>query len=82
MAVIIWRQVEHAQIRTGRGRSLGPDRTRRARWWVLDLDCGHQVIRIVRYKPLERPQRGGIQHRSLTDVLPVPERVRCEECQP
>lgn len=68
----------------GRGSVLGPDTSRRTRWWELTLACGHKVERTVRYRPLQprrARQRGGTQHRSLDDVLPAPRRVRCEFCR-
>lgn len=75
-----WRRVTgEPRIRQGRGSVLGPDTSRRTRWWVLTLECGHTAERTVRYRPLpaaER-QRGGTQHRDLADVLPAPRRVRC-----
>jgi hypothetical protein len=67
-------------LREGRGSVLGPDTSRRTRWWDMQLECGHKVERIVRYRPLYPTQRGGTQHRSRSDVLPPPHRVRCEFC--
>jgi hypothetical protein len=67
----------------GRGGYLGPDTSRRAKWWVLDLDCGHTTERSVRYGPRKDGyprQRGGTQRRSLNDVLPAPKRVQCHFC--
>ena len=56
------------------------DRT--SRWWELILNCGHEVIRPVRYteNPSDktyRPYNG----RSSADALPAPKRVYCEECE-
>jgi hypothetical protein len=82
--VIVWREVATASMREGRGSVLGPDPSRRARWWVLVLECGHKTERFVRYGPHKDgwpAQHGGTQHRSLDDVLPAPKRVRCAECQ-
>jgi hypothetical protein len=76
-----WRAVCSFRRREGRGSVLGPDTVRRARWWELELECGHRVERFVRYRPQDRPQRGGTQHRSGSDVLPAPRRVRCELCR-
>jgi hypothetical protein len=76
-----WRAVVNAERRTGRGSMLGPDTSRRARWWELELQCGHKTYRTVRYKPSGNPQRGGTQHRDINDVLPAPKRVRCELCE-
>ena len=76
-----WRAVVNAERRTGRGSVLGPDTSRRARWWELELECGHKACRTVRYKPSEDPQRGGTQRRDIDDALPAPKRVRCEECE-
>lgn len=79
--VIIWRAVVASQQRSGRGSVLGPDTTRRARWWSLTLECEHVVERTVRYKSSDTPQRGGTQHRYADDVLPAPVRVQCEYCK-
>jgi hypothetical protein len=80
---IAWRAVVKSVLRSGRGGTLGPDTPRRARWYVLDLECGHAVERTAKYRPLpaEQRQRGGTQHRHGGDVLPPPRRVRCERCQ-
>jgi hypothetical protein len=77
-----WRFVlkdDEPVVRTGRGSVLGPDTSRRARWWVLDLECGHRVERSVRYR--KRPERYPAG-RSRHDVMPHPDRVRCEHCPP
>ncbi len=76
-----WRAVVSAELRVGRGSVLGPDTTRRARWWELGLKCGHKTQRTVRYKRSDDPQRGGTQRRDIGDVLPAPKRVRCELCE-
>jgi hypothetical protein len=80
--VSAWRGVSAASLRSGRGSFLGPDTSRRARWWGLDLECGHKTERTVRYRrlPAGEVQRGGTQHRNADDVLPAPKRVRCEQC--
>lgn len=65
---------------SGRGGLLGGDTTRRTAWWVLRLECGHQVERVVKYLPAESARVGGTQSRSITDVRPAPKRVRCEMC--
>lgn len=77
-----WRKVASAELRSGRGGVLGPHTTRRPRWWVLGLACGHVAERAVRYRPLpvgER-QHGGTQYRSRDDALPAPKRIRCAAC--
>lgn len=64
---------------------MGPDTSRRARWWELTLTCHHVVERSARYSPRADGwpvQRGGTQHRNADDVLPAPKRVRCERCEP
>lgn len=69
---------------SGRGSFLGPDTSRRTRWWRLVLACGHEAERAVRYGPPKdgrQRQRGGTQHRSADDVLPAPRRARCWRCQ-
>ena len=77
-----WQNVIAAELHQGRGSVLGRDTARRTRWWLLTLDCGHFAERTVRYRPLPQAQvqRGGTQHRSGTDVLPAPQRARCEYC--
>jgi hypothetical protein len=79
-----WRQVVKAEgPREGRGGLLSGLTERRARWWDLDLDCGHRVQRSARYGPHKDGyprQHGGTQHRSRDDVLPAPKHVRCEHC--
>jgi hypothetical protein len=76
-----WQQVTKADGPfEGRGGLLGPDTSRRTRWWELDLECGHRVERTVRYRAREVKHgrmRGGIQHRRLSDVLDPPKRVLC-----
>jgi hypothetical protein len=68
--------VKSAKLEQGRGSVLGPDTDRWARWWALELFCGHTVERPVRYRPTRRRQRT----RSRSDVLPAQKRVRCERC--
>lgn len=76
-----WRKVvRKLALRAGRGSVLGPSTSRRTRWWELELECGHVVERTVRYSPAKNPKRGGTQHRSRSDVLPHPKKVRCEYC--
>jgi hypothetical protein len=78
-----WRDVTGSHLHSGRGSLLGGDTARRARWWALDLACGHKTERTVRYRalPASEVQRGGTQHRNADDVLPAPERVRCQQCR-
>jgi hypothetical protein len=80
-----WRKVTAVSgPRSGRGSLLGPDTTRRAHWWELELECGHRADRDVRFGPHKdgrTRQRGGTQHRSLGDMLPAPGRVRCTDCK-
>jgi hypothetical protein len=78
---VYWRAIVSAELRVGRGSVLGPDTTRRARWWELGLKCGHNTQRTVRYERSDNPQRGGTQHRDIGEVLPAPKRVRCELCE-
>ena len=75
-----WREVTASRLTAGRGGLLGPDTSRRAKWYTLDLDCGHRVERNARFRPLPNPSRGGTQHRSRSDALPPPRKVRCEAC--
>ncbi len=64
----------------GRGGVLGPDTDRRTRWWEMTLECGHQVERTVSYRTPTPGEYVNRRHRSYTDVLPHPRRVRCEQC--
>lgn len=62
----------------GRGSVLGPDTTRRTRWWEGTLECGHGFERTVKYAKREaRYPRA----RRLDDVLDPPKRVRCHDCR-
>jgi hypothetical protein len=77
-----WRTVAGEPVlKSGRGGLLGPATTRRARWWEMHLECGHDAERTVRYRPQGDDgwpvQRGGTQHRSRDDILPAPRRVLC-----
>lgn len=85
MTLAPWRKViKVSGYFEGRGGVLGPDTSRRTRWWELDLECGHGAERTVRYSPRRdgyARQRGGTQHRSACDVLPAPKRVRCTACR-
>lgn len=56
----------------------------RARWWELDLECGHYVERSARYEKGAAGGRGfaALHHPApLNKVLDPPERVRCRACQ-
>jgi hypothetical protein len=80
-----WRKVARTDgYFEGRGSVLGPDTSRRTRWWELTLEgCDHRVERTVRYAPRTdgyARSRGGTQHRSASAVLPAPKRVRCDRC--
>lgn len=78
MAAPLRARVGEARLHEGRGSVLGPDTSRRTRWWEMTLECGHIVERTVKYDPKrERPFR---RARSLGDVLPPPTRARCEQC--
>jgi len=81
---IAWRAVVKAHLHSGRGGYLGPDTARRQRWYDLDLECGHAVQRTARYRHLDDPRRqdeGWRRTRTAADVLPAPQRARCEHCQ-
>ena len=71
------RHVTTAVLREGRTGLLGPDTSRRSRWWDLGLDCGHVEERPARYLPRKARRR----QRVRTDVLPAPTRARCFTCQ-
>lgn len=77
-----WRAVVgDPELRGGRGSVLGPDTSRRTRWWSGELECGHRFERTVRYKPNGWGRSGGWRSRSPLDVLPPPKRVRCDACE-
>jgi hypothetical protein len=79
-----FRQVSRARLKAGRGSYLGPATSRRARWWELALECGHQAERPARYRPLgdkDRQDEAWRRKRSAADVLPAPKRARCPECR-
>jgi len=66
---------------SGRGSVLGPDTFRRLRWWELKLECGHEVERTVKYKPVPGGSLANGWHpRPATDALPAPTRARCDYC--
>lgn len=72
------RDVVSKQLRSGRGGLLGPDTSRRLRWWYLTLTCGHSVERTAKYTRRTDPYL----HRSArpaTDLLPAPKRARCDD---
>ena len=76
----IWRDVEHATLRSGRGSFLEPAARRRTRWWDLTLTCGHRTERHARYRKADPPLPQGTR-RSADDVLPPVVRVACLECR-
>lgn len=77
-----WRNVVRAALHGGGS----INRPFKYHWWVLGLDCGHEVERRVKWLPPpdgSRPARGfAAQHHgvSLTRTPPAPTRARCEEC--
>ncbi len=76
-----WRKVvSSSHIHEGRGSILGPDTSRRTRWYVLALECGHEVERVVKYEPIGK-RRGGTTQRKLSDVKLPPKKVRCDYCE-
>jgi hypothetical protein len=77
--VRVWRDVTHAELHSGRGSVLGPDTSRRTRWWELVLTCGHRKVGNVRYRKTSPPLPKGTR-RASDDVLPAPRRVSCPEC--
>lgn len=81
---IAWRAVVKSHLHSGRGSALGPDTSRRARWYDLDLECGHAVQRDARYRSrsdAESQDDSWRRRRTVADVLPPPKRVRCAQCQ-
>lgn len=55
----------------------------RARWWELDLECGHYEERSARYEKGAAGGRGyaALHHPAPADkMLPPPKRVRCHAC--
>lgn len=53
--------------------------SRTARYWELDLNCGHTVSRLIRKQRFVPVGDRLIRRRDLPD-LPPPRRVRCEQC--
>lgn len=82
-----WRKVERVEgPRVGRGSVLGPDTDRRTAWWILHLECGHRVERIVRYKTDPKwpnPGRGNVRSRAKSGdtYKAAPKKVRCDYCK-
>ncbi len=76
----VWCEVTAAHLHSGRGSGYGPDTSRRTRWWVLDLSCGHSVERHVRYRKTDPPLPQSTR-RTSDDVLPPVTRVSCPECR-
>lgn len=72
----IWREVSAARLHS----ALEPATSRRTRWWVLTLTCGHQVERHVRYRKTDPPLPKGTR-RSADDLLPALTRVACPQCR-
>lgn len=75
-----WRAVVRASVRGG-GSILAPIKFH---WWALTLDCGHEVERRIRWKPIPNAPKGwAAQHRgvSLDRLPPEPKRARCPECR-
>jgi hypothetical protein len=64
------RWVVSAELREGRGGVLTTHTSRRARWWRLQLECGHTVERPVEYRALDDLWRRHVPRRSRDDVLP------------
>jgi len=56
------------------------------RYWFLVLECGHEETRRVMYRKTAKQAGWGGDRtkpvRSLLDIRPAPQRVRCEECGP
>lgn len=74
------RTVQKAALRFGRRSLRGPGAGRRTHWWKLRLSCGHVVERRVRYRPLLGHPHTWTRQRAATDVLPAPDRARCDQC--
>ena len=74
-----YRAVAVARLKEGRASLLGPDIWRRARWWQVTLECGHETTVRARYAPRDN-RYGRLSQRNLSDVLPAPARARCHEC--
>lgn len=73
-----WRTVTEAHETEGSSNGLNRAHSRIARWWELDLDCGHHVTRNARYAPAAA--RTYRRSRRSSDMLPAPIRVRCDHC--
>lgn len=78
------RAVVSSSVRVGRGSVLGPDTSRRVRWWHCELECGHIAEPKVRYARAASgsPRANGWHPRPLGAALPAPKRCRCSACRP
>jgi hypothetical protein len=73
-----WSAVTHSRAVESRVSPFQPN-SRTARYWELDLACGHTVSRLIRRQRFAVAGDRLIRRRDLPD-LPPPRRVRCEQC--
>ena len=80
-----WRNVTNAELEHAAGNSIFKSHVPLGNVWVLDLECGHQLLYTVRYVKATKdhwhqPKRGWMRRRHAEDALPAPKRVRCPWC--
>lgn len=61
-------------------RLAGDPQQRTRRWWALQLECGHQVERPVRYRNPPAGHRGRRRHLGIDDALPAQKAAYCPLC--
>lgn len=78
-----WRSVTTVSMHEGLVSPILLNQDRYARYWILTLDCGHEVERLARYHP-KTPgwvRDGASYQRNTEDLRPAPRRVRCYKCK-
>jgi len=73
-----WRDVTAVSEHDQRVSLFAPN-SRTARYWELDLTCGHTVSRLIRKQRYTADGDRLARRRDLPD-LPPPRRVRCNQC--
>lgn len=71
----IWRKVIKATWGF-RGVKLSDRHATAGRYWFLQLECGHEVVRSFRYN-----RATGKRGFRFEDAKPAPKRVLCKECR-
>lgn len=74
------RKVERAIVRAG---ASIPKSEFKYRWWLLVLECGHEVERRIKYLRVDNPARGyAAQWQGVppSRIPPAPKYAFCEDC--